>query len=96
MTLVHTVRTKLPPFLYSLFILLVLFYFLSLCLDSVYFFHALLSKAGVSMGCRALSVFLMKMGCPGSLALVILSLFWVGFGILVDGCPSIFGNGNNI
>lgn len=48
MTLVHTVRPKLRPFLYSLLILLTLFYFLSLCLGSVEFFHALLSKAGVS------------------------------------------------
>lgn len=71
MTLVHTVRPKLRPFLYSLLILLTLFYFLSLCLGSVDFFHALLSKAGVSMGCRALSVFLMKMGCSGGLALAI-------------------------
>lgn len=80
MTLVHTVRPKLRPFLYSLFIFLTLFYFLSLCLGSVDFFHALLSKAGVSMGCRALSAFLMRMGYPGSLALVILSLLGFFFG----------------
>lgn len=42
---------------------------LSLLMGLVDLFHA--GKMGFSLGCRALSVFLMKMGCSGGLALAI-------------------------
>lgn len=44
-------------------------------LDSIDVFWALLSKVGFSVGWRAFYAFLLKMGCPGSLALV-LSFAW--------------------
>ena len=63
-------------FLYSFLILstlLVLCYYLNLwCLGSIPFFQALLSKAGLSLGGRALSLVLCKgLGCSGGLALAI-------------------------
>lgn len=112
---------------------------LSLIMGCVDLYHAILGKIGLSLGGRALSVFLIKMGSSGGLALAIAVLFrafltaeaapdlfnqMASSGaensvsswrqnkrnsclknrrgvrprtihlILVDGCPSIFGNGN--
>lgn len=65
-------RTKAVAYsLLILFPLVTLVYFLCMCGGSVEFFHALLSKAGVSMGCRALCSFVLKIGCSGALALAI-------------------------
>ncbi len=54
-----------------LFFLFCVFYLLCLILGSIDIFWALLSKAGVSMGCRALCSFVFKIGCSGALALAI-------------------------
>ena len=48
---------------------------LSLIMGCVDLFHAMLDKIGFSLGARALSVFLIKMGCSGGLALAIAVLF---------------------
>lgn len=48
---------------------------LSLIMGCVDLFHAMLGKIGLSLGGRALSVFLIKMGCSGGLALAIAVLF---------------------
>lgn len=48
-----------------------LLYLLCLKLGAMDFFQSLLSKAGVSMGCRALCSFVFKIECSGALALAI-------------------------
>lgn len=58
---------RMQHFLFSLVIIFILVGLCYLvCRGSGDLCHALLSKTGVSMGCRALSVFLMKMGCSAS------------------------------
>lgn len=74
MNILRPLSPHLRQFLYSfliLFALLNVCYCLCLCLSSIYFFQALLSKAGVFLGARALSFFLIKIGCSGGLALAI-------------------------
>ena len=72
MNILRPLSHHLRQFFYScliLFALLNVCY--CLCLSSIYFFQALLSKAGVFLGARALSFFLIKIGCSGGLALAI-------------------------
>ena len=45
--------------------------YLSLMIDCVDLFHAMLGNLSFSLGARALSLFLIKMGCSGGLALTI-------------------------
>lgn len=50
---------------------LILFALLGVCLSSIAFFQALLSKVGVSLGVRALSFVLIKIGFSGGILLAI-------------------------
>ena len=70
------IRPHLPKFLILIFFLLLL-YSIFLCLDSISLFHTLMSKAGVSLLGRALSICLSRcLGWDGGLLLVgILSFF---------------------
>jgi hypothetical protein len=74
MNILRPLAPHLRQFLYSVLILFALInvcYCLCFFLGYIYFFQALLSKAGVFLGARALSFFLIKIGCSGGLALAI-------------------------
>lgn len=65
-------RTRVRTFLYSfliLFTLLAVFYLICMIIGSIAFFQAVLWKIRFSLGGRALSFALCKLGCAGGLAL---------------------------
>uniref|UniRef100_A0A2P2MW32 Uncharacterized protein n=1 Tax=Rhizophora mucronata TaxID=61149 RepID=A0A2P2MW32_RHIMU len=74
MNFLHPLSPRFRGFLYAFIILFSLVgvcYFLCLCLGSMDFFQALLSKVGFSLGNRALCSLFIKIGCPMSLAFAI-------------------------
>lgn len=62
----HGVSRSIFPIVVLSFLLLTL-----MCLGSNDFFYTCLVKTGVSMACRSLSIFFIKIGCSGGLALAI-------------------------